>query len=288
MLILDQFKDKKRFTSLELEIIDYIVKNLKKMLYMTADELAGVTYTSTASIIRLCQKLGLKGYKEFKVQLATEINSFNITDERITENIPFQKADSNLETINKLLNLNYQALTDTYNNMDIEKIDKVAKMICEYNDLSILGIGSSYLIAADFYSKILRLGMNVHLDSIPGFPHIRSISQNSNTLTMFVSYYGRQKEHIKIAEILHNRNIPIIVITGPNAGPLCKYATQTIHVSVYESYSKVGAFSSRTSMQFILDSIFSLIFLSNYDKNVKIIDDRTRNEFLELGFNLSE
>lgn len=73
MLILNQFKDKKRFTSVEWEIIDYITRNLKEVLHMTADELAGVTYTSTASIIRLCQKLGLKGYKEFKVQLATEM-----------------------------------------------------------------------------------------------------------------------------------------------------------------------------------------------------------------------
>lgn len=288
MLILNQFKDKKRFTSVEWEIIDYITKNLKEVLHMTADELAGVTYTSTASIIRLCQKLGLKGYKEFKVQLATEINSFHINGERIREDIPFKKTDSNQETVKKLLNLNYQALTDTYNNLDMEKLNKVAKMISEYNDLSIFGTGSSYLIAADFYGKILRIGMNVHLDSMPGFSHMRSVSQSSNTLAMFVSYYGRQKNHLKVAEMLKNRNIPIILITGPDVGPLCKYATEIIHASVYEPYSKVGAYSSRTAMQFILDSIFSLIFLSHYEKNVKIIDNRTKNEFLELAFNLGE
>lgn len=288
MIILDQLKDKIKFTRLELEIIEYINENFKKILHMTADELGAVTYTSTSSIIRLCQKLGFKGYKEFKVQLAIEINSFNLSEERIREEIPFKKTDSNSEVINKLLNLNYQALTDTYNNIDIVQIDKIAKIICKYNDLSILGIGSSYLVASDFYSKVLRLGMNVHLDSMPGFSHIRSISQNSNTLAMFISYYGRQKEHIKIAEILNKRNIPIILITGPKAGPLCKYATHIIHGSAYESYSKVGAFSSRTSLQFILDSIYSLIFVSHYDKHLKIIDNRTKSEFLELGFNLSE
>ncbi|URZ16425.1 MurR/RpiR family transcriptional regulator [Clostridium felsineum] len=287
MQILNQLKDKKRFTSLELDIINYITINFKNVLHMTADELAGATYTSTASIIRLCQKLGLKGYKEFKVQLATEINSFNVTDERIREDIPFKKSDTNKDAISKLLNLNYQALTDTYNNMDIEKIDKVAQMICKYNDLSILGTGSSHLIAADFYSKILRLGMNAHLDSMSGFSHIRSISQESGSLAMFVSYYGRQNDQLRIAQILHNRNIPIILITGPSDGPLCKYADEIIYASVYESYSKVGTFSSRTSMQFILDAIFSLIFISNYDKNVNIIDNRTKDEFLRVNFNLS-
>lgn len=285
MLILNQLEDKRRFTSVEWEIIGYVTKNIKEVLHMTADELAGVTYTSTASIIRLCQKLGLKGYKEFKVQLATEINSFNVTGERIREDIPFKKVDSNLETIKKLLNLNYQALTDTYNNMDMEKLNKVAKIISKYDDLSIFGIGTSYLIAADFYCKILRLGMNVHLDSMPGFQYVRSISQNSNTLAMFVSYYGCQKEHLNVAQKLQERNVPIILITGPNVGPLCKYATEIIHVSVNEpSTNKVGAFASRTAMQFILDSIFSLIFVENYDKNVKIID--ARNDYNEFDPNL--
>lgn len=281
MLILNKLKDKKKFTNVEWQIIDYIENNLKKVLHMTADELAGGTYTSTASIIRFCQKLGFKGYKEFKVQLATEINSFNMTGERVKEDIPFKRDDSNLDVIKKMLNLSYQALTDTYNNMDLEKLSKVSKMIIEYDNLTLLGNGASWLIAADFYYKMIRLGMNIHLDSIPGFSHASSISKNSSTLVMFVSYYGRQQEHLKVAQMLHKRNIPIILITGPDDGPLCKYATEIIHVSVHEAYSnKVGTFSSRTAMQFVLDSIFSLIFLSNYDKNVKRIE--TRESMIDL------
>lgn len=30
-------------------------------------QLANKTYTSTSAIVRLCQKLGLQGYKEFKI-----------------------------------------------------------------------------------------------------------------------------------------------------------------------------------------------------------------------------
>lgn len=281
MLILNQLKDKKRFTIVELEVIDYIIKNLKEVLHMTAEELGMVTHTSPASISRLCQKLGLKGYKDFKVQLATEINSFNITGERIREDIPFRKTDTQIEAINKILNLSYQALTDTYNNIETEKLSKIAKMILEYDRLSIFGSGPSWLIAADFYYKIMRLGMNVHIDSVPGFSYASSISKNSSTVAMFVSYYGRQNEHLQVAQTLHKLNIPIILITGPNDGPLCKYADEVIHVSANEpAANKVGSFSSRTAMQFILDSLFSLIFLLHYDENVKIID--AREEFDEF------
>lgn len=275
MLILNQLKDKKRFTTVELDAIDYLTKNTKEVLHMTAEEFAAVTHTSPASISRLCQKLGVKGYKEFKVQLATEMNSFNITGERIREDIPFSKADTQIEAINKILNLSYQALTDTYNNIETEKLNKIAKMILEYDKLSIFGSGPSWLIAADFYYKIMRLGKNVHIDSVPGFSYASSISKNSSALAMFVSYYGRQNEHLQVAQMLRKLNIPIILITGPKDGPLCKYADEVIHVSANEpAANKLGSFSSRTAMQFILDSLFSLIFLLDYDQNVKKIDAR--------------
>ncbi|MHC1681443.1 MAG: MurR/RpiR family transcriptional regulator [Clostridiaceae bacterium] len=279
MLILNQLKDKKKFTSVEWEIIEYIENNIKEVLHMTADELAGVTYTSTASIIRLCQKLGLKGYKEFKVRLATEINSFNISGERVREDIPIKKSDTKIEVVKKMLNLSYQALTDTYNDIDVEKLSKVAKMLIEYDNLSIFGKGPSCLIAADFYYKISRIGINAHLDTLPGFSFSRVILKNSSSLAIFVSYYGQQQEYLKLAQMLRKRNIPIILITGPNEGSLCKYATEVIHVSVHEAYvNKIGTFSSRTAMQFVLDSIYSLIFLSNYDENVKLIEAREEIE----------
>lgn len=277
MLLLNQLEDKERFTSVEREIISYILEHKKDVLDLTADELANKTYTSTASIVRLCKKLGFKGYKTFKVKLATEINSFNIRGERIREDIPFQKDDSSKETLDKLLNLSYQSLTDTYNNINEKDILEVVNIILKYDNLSIFANGPSCLIAADFYYKVMRLGMNVHMDIINGFSYGRSILKNKNTLAMFISYYGKSRQHLEVAQMLKNQGVDIILITGPTENPLCRFAKKVIYTSVSEPYvNKIGTFSSRVGMQFILDYIFSLIFIADYDKNINLIEEREK------------
>ena len=43
------------------------------MLYLTITELARESHTSEASVTRLCRTLGCKGYNEFKMALALDI-----------------------------------------------------------------------------------------------------------------------------------------------------------------------------------------------------------------------
>lgn len=285
MSILDKLSNKEMFTSTELAITNFIIYNPKLVSHMTIDALADATYTSKASIVRFCRKLGIKGYSELKIQLASEVNTFNVIGERIPEDIPFKKGELYADSITKLLNLNYQALTDAFSNLDLEKVQRMAKIILNYNNLNIFGIGQSYLIAADFHYKMLRIGMNVHLESMPGFTQLmdrRGVSEKDKSIALFVSYYGAQREHLRMASIFQQLHIPILLITGPKNNPMCKYATEIIHVNVREPLIKIGAFSSKTAMQFVLDSIYTAIFLSNYDQCVKIINQPNTLDYMSL------
>lgn len=55
MNIMEQFEQIEKFTKTELEIIDYIKDNSSALVYMSIGELAKETYSSNASIIRICK-----------------------------------------------------------------------------------------------------------------------------------------------------------------------------------------------------------------------------------------
>ena len=57
------------FTQSEKEISEYILNHGDAILNMSIKELAKKTYTSPATIVRLCQKLNYKGYNDFKIEL---------------------------------------------------------------------------------------------------------------------------------------------------------------------------------------------------------------------------
>lgn len=72
-MILDKLLSNSKLTGQENEVLDFIRNNPQKVLGMTVHELAQASYTSSSTVIRLCQKAGVSGYTEFKFKLATEL-----------------------------------------------------------------------------------------------------------------------------------------------------------------------------------------------------------------------
>ena len=124
MRLLKAMQEGERFSSTEENIVEYILSHPAQISEMTTRELAEKTYTSPAAIFRLCQKLGLKGYNEFKIKFTSEINRTlpcgshimrrPITDKDTTSDIVRKLAQLEIEAIFKMVLLCkiYQIIAD--------------------------------------------------------------------------------------------------------------------------------------------------------------------------------
>ncbi|MCI6087005.1 MurR/RpiR family transcriptional regulator [Selenomonas sp.] len=74
MRLLKAMHESERFSSTEQTIVDYILAHPAEIAELTTRELAEKTFASPAAVFRLCQKLGLKGYNEFKLKFISEVN----------------------------------------------------------------------------------------------------------------------------------------------------------------------------------------------------------------------
>lgn len=146
---LDKFTSGKQLTVLELSILDYIVKNIDEIQEMGVREVAEVTYTSPASVIRLSKKLGYTGYTDMYYSL-----------------LPIIKRDGHNEykESNGLLNFDF---SDILNGFSQEKIDLFNKYVFEKSDkyIFIYATGFSEIIAKYIYKKLLVLGRKVIISS---------------------------------------------------------------------------------------------------------------------------
>ena len=64
MNLIKELQEKKGFSDSERTIADYLLKHSRLLPSMTTRQLARETYTSSAAIVRFCQKLGFGGYTE--------------------------------------------------------------------------------------------------------------------------------------------------------------------------------------------------------------------------------
>ena len=271
MLLLERLKDKEQFSDLDLAVVNYVLDNPKEVTDMTVGELARVTYTSPSSIVRLCKKLGMKGYSDFRIKLATEINAFLINEEKIETEMPIRpNADFN-EVTKTFLNLHYQALVNTYNMLDQKAINEAVELLYNAQSISIKGFGPSLLIGQDFGWKLDCIGFPITSSALSGFDTVRITRNTTRNVGVIVSNYGIGSGVRDWMYSFKSTNTKVIMICSNKNSKTFQQADVKILLESNEEdrTQKLGAFASRTAATYVLDIIYALIYQKDYNLNVK-------------------
>ena len=141
-MLIDELRDRERFTKAENEVVSYILEHPKKVTGLTIEQLATVTFSSNSSIVRVCKKVGTKGFSEFKIRLAREMSAFATESGRVEADIPIRPGESREEIANSIMNLQYQTLMDVYNMLDMNMIFRAANLIARSDIVYLYGRGS--------------------------------------------------------------------------------------------------------------------------------------------------
>ena len=271
MRIIDQIKAKEVFTPTERTIAEYLEKNSKEAVNLSLDELSSRLYVSKSSIIRFCKKLGFKGHKELSVQLAKELNTFTFDDKVLNPSLPYEPGDDRRTIADKTYTLNLGALQDTYQDLNLDQIYGIARVIHDLGKVYIYSAEESYLNAKWLEVALREVGIQARLVSIPGSNVHQALRQEEGSAALFILYEERQEGLVRPAQVLKEKKIPVYLITGPKKGPLAKYATETVSVGFYESYPKVYPIGSATAVKLVTDILFADIFNMDYQRNMNKI-----------------
>lgn len=112
------------FSTSEKLIATYILKNGPDVLNMSTSQLAKATYTSPATITRLCQKLEYKGYNDFKIALSAQLQYTFDRNSETNPNFPFKKRDTIHTIKHSIATLAKDSINLTVNNIDNDILAK--------------------------------------------------------------------------------------------------------------------------------------------------------------------
>lgn len=280
MLLIEQLKRKDLFTKSEMNIVDYILNNTQEIVKLNISELSQKTFSSTASIVRVCKKTGVLGFSEFKLKLASELNSFALIDKRLDPNMPFTESSDHKRIIQDVLNLQYQALTDTYRSLDIDSLWKAAEIIDKHDIVYLYGRGESLLPLKSFGADLNRIGKRNVCESINGLSRPYKYSDEIKECALILSQYASSKEIINIFSYLIEHQIPIILIHGNNKSLILKRATCSLYFEHFETHRKMAPISSRVIKHFILDTLFTALFSLHKTENERTIDEYSQTIFI--------
>ncbi len=269
MSIMTQLEFELGFSNSEKEIAKYILNHGEEVLTMSVKELAKKTYTSPATIVRLCKKIGLEGYNDFKIKYSAQLQYDLQRENRIDTNFPFDKKDNTQQICLKLASLNQEAMNDTLQLIDFSQLEEVVHLLYQFHDIDIYGSGNSLLAALSFQHKMMRIRRNVNVKILNGEQTFMSYNSNENHIAVIVSYSGETAELINIVKILKEKKTKIIVITSIGDNRLSHYGDYVLTIGSREKiFTKIAPFASQASMEYLFNIIFSCIFQKDYDENI--------------------
>lgn len=256
----------------------FLLKEQENVEDYTMCQIADMTYTSQASLVRFAKKLGYRGWTDFMKAFVKETKYFEARMTDVDFNYPFTKADSTEEIARKTAMIRREANRDTLSLIKTSDLRKAVKIIKEARRVLICGASLNNIIAQLFQYKMLRIGKNVENIARDEQPFLACNLGESDCVIM-ISYSGNSAERIptSMLDMLKERNVPVIGITSMGDNLLRRMADCTFTISSRENlYSKISSFATEESIELILDTLYSCYFAMDYDRHLEIKKEMSR------------
>lgn len=256
-------------TRSERKIAQFVLDKPDEVIKMTASDLAKVSKTSPASVIRFCKSIGIPSFPELKLELSAERDAPIIKE--YSDILPNEKIS---DVKNKLLGNAYQSMKDTVQLADDEVYLAAAKAISDSTFVYVFGVGSSYLVAENIAQKWNRIGKVCIC-----MPDVHQLIASLNaapegTLFIGISNSGETNEVASLNQVAKNRGLKTMSITEFGVNSLSKKTDINLNTARSKEVALRSAATSSLMSQFMLvDLLFYIYVLENYDVHMEYIQN---------------
>lgn len=269
MDLFTKIKAMNSFTESEQTFIDFIFNHPYDVIQLNLQQLSKTSYVSISTIYRVMEKLEINGLNQLKLQISESLKN-NENLKNIDYNYPFQKTNTHYQILNQMLELYDQTLKNTINLIDLDVLLHTVQALKKANNIYIFPSIGNYFMAESFQQNMLEIGVKVDVIKEAYYQHWHVQLCDENDIVMLISYAGRTPQIMDIVHDLNKKNIPIILISSTIHTPIDQFAKYHLYFSSYEdSEEKIASFSSRISLQYLLDCIYACYFNRDYEKNLE-------------------
>lgn len=232
-------------------IWEYISAHRKECEHLSIEDLAAKCHVSRSTILRFSQRLGLKGYAEFKVHL--RMDNENRRERQTGLDLVYHK---------------YKTYMDEVKEKDFTEIIELiahAKNAYVYGTGSIqndvaLEIKRSFLIVDKLFFNITSANESyVFVDVI-----------NQDDIIIMISYSGENQQLLDFARKLKAKSVPIIAITATRDNTLAHMADISLYVDVPNVRNPLGPRYEGLVNYFILVDFILVKYMDYQDRRIAL------------------
>lgn len=223
---------------------DYVLTDPSRVLYLTITELARESETSEASVTRLCRALGCKGYTEFKMALALDVQR---------SQTPRTQGDE----IDNLVDESVQALRDTAKLLDRSVLEQAALALHEARSVQIYGVAASAIIGDYLHYKLLRLGKSGQLFSDMHRAAMSATALSGEDVVVAISSSGSTRDLLHVVKLARKRGAKVLTISNTPRSPLASLSDILLVAAKPEGPLSAGALNAKVGAMLLVELVIT-------------------------------
>jgi DNA-binding MurR/RpiR family transcriptional regulator len=232
----------------------------------TIVELGERSGTSPATVTRFCRTLGVAGYTELRVGIATEIGRATQAGWEVgigADVLPTDPLDRVLRT---LLNVDLQAMQETAAGLALDAVGAVVDALVAARRVDFYAMGGSAAVVEDMQLRMHRIGIASWMwsDVHNGLTSAALLAPGD--VAIGLSHSGRTIETVEMLAQARSRGATTVAITNFSTSPIAEAADHLLCTSVRETKFRSGAMSARHSQFLVLDLLYLAVAQRTHER----------------------
>jgi DNA-binding MurR/RpiR family transcriptional regulator len=211
-------------------VADFLLENLQQVPFLSVPQLAERAGASEATVVRLCQRIGFRGFSELKMELVETMRH-----EMQSQEMPGEKTGADGEradALNAVAELDQHNIRRTVEGIDRTAFEHVASMLFRADHVFVFGLGiSAYLsdFAAYLFTEhgLRATSFGTRFTS----PREQLVVLRPTDLVLAFSFPPYSRQTLEVLEEARERGARTVAITDRPGAPAVPLADQALTVS---------------------------------------------------------
>lgn len=194
------------------KVAEYLLKNIEKAAFSTAEQIGRETQVSQTTVIRLSYALGFSGFSEMQTSIQQQL---------LTHSTPLKKPNNHKgNPFSKVIEKDIAILQEMLNRLNEEYLWKAIDWLIEADQILVVGYRSSHGAAQWFSFGLSEIRDNIHVSSNIGETLDKVLSLSEKSVTFVISYPRYTREALTITECAKEHGSKIIALTDHLLSPV--------------------------------------------------------------------
>jgi DNA-binding MurR/RpiR family transcriptional regulator len=237
-------------------VAEFALNNSEDLLTLSVTDLAAHLHVSEATVIRFCQRMGYRGYHEFKIFLARDIG--REAPKIYAELAPSDNASTVLQKITRLY---MQALQDTQSTLKGDDLEQASRALTKARAVALCGVGGSGGIALVAQQRLLRIGVPAFACTDAHVLELACAQLSGADIAFGITHSGSTKEIVSALQIAQRGGATTIALTNRGKSPIVRYANIVLLTGAAYTPLASEAGASRIVQLAAIDALCARIIL---------------------------